>query len=314
MNWKRILSSVLCALILLTATACGGNKSPSGGSSEGKKDKNNGFFAGIIDDILGNKPDDAPSLSGKSDNELITLFLAKYEEALNAPAYFKEYNFSTTFDSNTVANSIGYFMVNGKDFSVDWVDYVEDKNSALSVYKDGVLYVTKDGEESQKTVEKEAVRGELESLGTVYREIPRSDFASQTLTRNEDGSFLLNVTLSNAALQEISSDVLKASAEISGTRTFQGASLTLVFTKDGSLLRSRLIADVNVTAEDGTIQIYSVEKYLKYTSFDASKIVISAPEQTPDWEDSGETSDGFFTTDSVGSEGSGKASDTTDAD
>lgn len=295
MNWKKIFSLFLLSVLLLTATACGGDKSPSNGSSENEKDKSNGFFEGIIDGIFGDK-----SLSWKSDDELITLFLAKYEEALNAPAYFKEYNFSTTFDSNTIANSIGYFMVNGKDFSVDWVDYVEDENSATSVYKDGMLYVTKDGEESQKTVEKEAVRGELEALGIVYQEIPRSDFASQTLTRNEDGSFLLNVTLTSAALQEISSEVLKASAEIPGTRTFQGASLTIAFSKDGSILRSRLIVDVNITAEDGKIQVYSVEKYLKYTSFDASKIVISAPEQTPDFEDSGASSDGFFPTDSMG--------------
>lgn len=311
MTWKKIVSFILVSLILLTSTACGGEKQPDGENSAGGSSTDSGFFTGS-DDGSGGETDSTPSLPNKSDAELISQFLAEYEKALQAPAYFKEYNFNVSFDSNTLANSIGYFMVNGKDFSVDWVDYIKDEKSAIIVYKDGTLYVIKDGEESKKTMETESVRGEIESLGTVYREISRSDFASQSLTRNEDGSFLLSITLTGTALQKISASALEASSEISGNCTFHGASMTLAFAKNGSLLRSRLIADVNVTAEDGTVRTCTVEEYLKYTSFDASKIVISAPEQTPDWENSEGSSDGVSSTDSVGSGSSDQTTDTTD--
>ncbi len=295
MNWKKFFSPALILLTLLFLAACGNGEAPVGGSTEKTEQ---GFFAGIFDGIFGGE-DDTPSLSGKSDGELIARFLAEYDEALSAPAYFKEYNHNVLYAGETLANSIGYFMVNGKDFSVDWMDYVKDENSATVLYKDGILYATKQGEESQKTVESEGAWDELEALGTVYEEISPAEFASQTLTRNEDGSFLLNITLTDTALQRISADVLAASAEISGTRTFQDADLSLAFSKDGDLVRSRLIATVDVAAEDGTAQVYSMEKYLKYTSFDASKIVISAPEQAPDFEDSGASSDEFLTTDTA---------------
>lgn len=308
MTWKKTLSCILVSLVLLTSTACGGEKQPFGETTGGAQNTDNGSFT-QSDDVTGNGTDNKSPLSNKSDAELISQFLMEYDKALSAPAYFKEYNFNVSFDSDTLANSIGYFMVNGKDFSVDWIDYINEEKSAISIYKDGILYVTKDGEESQKAVETEAVQGELKSLGTVYREIPRSDFASQTLTRNEDGSFLLNITLTGTALQKISASALKASSGIPGTRVFHSAVMTLAFAKDGSLVRSRLIASVNVTAEDGTVRVYTAEEYLKYTSFDASKIVISAPEQTPEWEGS---TDGVLSPGSTDSNSSDQTSDTTD--
>ncbi len=316
MNWKRFFSLLLVSLFLLTFAACGKEKSPvvedSGSAEHENKEDDKGFFEGIVEGIFGDDKVKLPSLFGKGDDELISQFLGEYEKALNAPAYFKEYNYSVLFNSNSISNSIGYFMVNGKDFSVDWVDYAKAENSATFIYKDGILYTTKAGGTSQKTAEKEAVRGELEALGTVYREIPRSEFASQTLTRNEDGSFLLDVTLTEAAVQQISADVMKASSEIPGTRTFQSATMTLAFAKNGSLLRSRLIANVDITSEDGTVQVYSAEEYLKYTSFDASKIVISAPEQPSNPEDSGTVSDTSLPAGSSASDDSEKTTDTTD--
>ncbi len=288
MNVKRLLLLILSLLMLFSCVACAENTE---------------------------KPVKGP-LSKKSDEELISYFVSEYEKALSAPAYFKEYNFNSRCDDQQLANCIGYFMVNGADFLVDWTDFSSEVEYPYSqcIYKDGTLYTEVNGEESFEAMSQDSAQKKLESLGMTYRQIPITDFASQTLTRQMDGSFMLNVTLTDEALQRISKVALGECSDFSGKKTFKNATLTLAFSKGGDLLRSRLITDVEIVAEE-TVYNYSAEAYLKYTSFDGSKISVSLPEQEPSPENSDTDEGSFsdtFSSETASSETVSDTSETTD--
>ncbi len=219
-------------------------------------------------------------LQAESDDALLARFLGEYEKALSAPAYFKEYRQSTRLDGELVNNAIGYFMVNGDDFLVQWEESPQGIGAVQTViltYLDGTLYTQRDGAVEQVETDLTSALSQLESVGLVYRQAALSDISDKTLTRNPDGTFAVNLTLTEAALQQISQKALSASAVAGLDPKLNGVAVTLTFSMEGTLLKSVFTTDVSVTS-DGQTRTCTTEGYLKYTSFDASTITVKAPE------------------------------------
>lgn len=262
MNLKKLFALMLSFLLMLSFAACNGN----GGDTDTDSSVSTGDTM-----VLG-------PLSGESDETLISRFTAEYEKALTAAAYVTEYNLNTRLDGENQLNVLGLFMVNGDDFSVSFETFPAESEqiSASCVYLDGTLYTDLNGVTAQTAADAAQAKAQLASLGMTYNEIATSEFASKTLSRNMDGSFTVNVTLSDTALQQISAAALAEVTGISDQVVFQGVTLEITFSMEGALAHSRLISHVDVTV-DGNVQDYRSEIYLKYTTFDASKIVITAP-------------------------------------
>lgn len=214
---------------------------------------------------------------------LLDKFLAEYEKILSAPAYFKEYSLSTTLDSDPLSDgSLGYFMVKGDAFFVEWYDYSDfGEVKSTYIYQDRTLYADANGSESWDSMDAATANATLESLGIVYRQLELSDFAEKTVSKKNDGTYVVFITLTPEAQQRISDAALAECAELSSQRTFRGVSLSLAFSEDGTPLRSQLITNVDIV-QDGVVRDYRVEAYLKYTSFDASTITIELPERIPE--------------------------------
>ncbi len=264
MKLKKILSLTLVLLLALSLAACNG-----------------GFQAGGSDssDPSGEEMVIGP-LSGESDEALITRFVAEYAKALSSAAYVVQYGLSVRLDGDPQVEASGLFAVNGEEFSANLetssIAMGHEKTKASCVYVDGVLYSNLNGAVTQTETDAVLAKAQLEQLGLTFDQIATSSFASKTLTRNMDGTYTVNVTLSEDALSQISAAALADAALLSETVEFGGVTLALDFSMNGDLLRNRLETTVNLTVEE-TVLPYCTEVYLQYTTFDPSKIVITPP-------------------------------------
>ncbi len=211
---------------------------------------------------------------------LLDRFLSEYEKVLKASAYIKEYSLSYTLDSDPLTDgNFGYFAVKDDAFWVEWYDSSDlGEVKSTYIYQDRTLYSNVDGAESWTSMDAATAKATLESLGIVYRQLELSDFAEKTVSKKNDGTYVVFITLTPEAQQRISAVALAECAELSSQRTFRGVSLSLAFSEDGTPLRSQLITNVDIV-QNGVVRDYRMEAYLKYESFDASAVTIELPDR-----------------------------------
>lgn len=255
MKLKAFFALLLLPVLVLSFAACNGD--PASPSTDG------------------DEPVKGP-LAGGSDEKLISRFVSEYEKALNAADFSVSSSVTLLRDGDPMSERIS----SGARKNGDWYAQISEQvwssgESALRkyTYQQGVYYTILPEGTTEETMDAASASARWDELKMDFARVPVSEFASSTLTRNHDGSFTLNVTLTDAARDSYGQGALSEFAEIPGVAAFSGSILEIDFTIDGALSTVSFVNNVTVT-EGETSEFYAKSVYVQYHATDPAKIVI----------------------------------------
>lgn len=255
MKLKSLFALLLLPVLALSFAACNGNPaSPTDGV----------------------EPPVRGPLAGESDEKLIARFTSEYEKALKAEHFSVSSSVVLSRDGDPMSERIS----SGARKNGDWFAQISDQvwgegEPVLRkyTYQQGVYYTILPEGTTEEAVDAATASARWDELKMDFARIPVSEFASATLIRNYDGSFVLDVTLTDSARDAYGQSAVAELAGIPGTAAFSCYILEIAFTMDGALSTVSLRTDVTVT-EGETDALYTKTVYVQYHTTDPARIVI----------------------------------------
>lgn len=255
-------------------------------------------------------------LAEKTDEEVISILLAKYE-AYNPSAFEFSYTMHGIISDPEMEDVFCQGVsLQAADGSMSFVRTGEDGTVMEScIYVDGILYLYDGTEKVQYSLSRQGAVDQFSSQYTFYFE-DLKDYTARVLLRSEDGSYRIVLSAPNEAAmlrwkeQEFYVEETDDTPAESVT-DYREIYLSLRFSSEGVPTGAALGFDYTWTYDGVDLQVRNTQTW-QVVSTDGATISVSAPEDADDYEEGSVPEDTDSHTDSHGSSASDDSDETTD--